>query len=113
MKIAFTTQGTHWLSNMDPRLGRAAYICVYDEETDLFESVDNRLNGSEGHGAGTKTAQLIYDLRPDVLITGNGPGSNARMILDKLKIRIFAGAGNLTVKEAYQQYKESKLTAWE
>ena len=30
MKIAFTTKGTDWDSNMDPRFGRTEYIFIYD-----------------------------------------------------------------------------------
>ena len=32
MKIAFTTKGTDWDSEMDPRFGRTEYFVIYDEE---------------------------------------------------------------------------------
>ena len=110
MKIAFTTKGIHWQSEIDPRFGRTSYIGLYDEETDLIEFIDNRLTTSENHGAGTKTAQLLFDLSPDVLITGNGPGSNAAVVLDSMNLEIFVGAGDMTVKDAYKAYKSNKLS---
>ncbi len=113
MKIAFTTQGTHWQSMIDPRFGRAAFIGLYDEETDIFDFIDNRLTTAENHGAGTKTSKLLFDLNPDVLITGNGPGSNAVAILEKMDLDIFTGAGEMTVKDAYNAYKNNALTKTE
>lgn len=32
MKIAFTSKGTQWESEMDPRFGRASFFILYDEE---------------------------------------------------------------------------------
>jgi len=109
MKIAFTTKGTQWDSKIDPRFGRTEYLLVYDEETDTIKSVDNRAIENEAHGAGPLTAQKLFQLKPDVLITGNGPGGNAAMILSKAKINIFTGAGEMTVKQALEAYRKNKL----
>ena len=110
MKIAFTTKGTQWDSKIDPRFGRTDYLLVYDEETDTLQSVDNRDIENEAHGAGPLTAQKLFQLKPDVLITGNGPGGNAASILHKTKINIFTGAMEMTVKQALKAYKTNKLT---
>ena len=110
MKIAFTTKGTHWQSMIDPRFGRTEYIGIYDDETDVLEFTDNRLIGSENHGAGTKTSKLLFDLNPDVLITGNGPGSNAAVVLEKMNLEIYTGAGEMTVKDAYKAYQNKSLS---
>ena len=109
MKIAFTTKGTEWDSQMDPRFGRTEYILVYDEETDQLNSFDNSDIANEAHGAGPKTAQKLFEFNPDVLITGNGPGGNAASILDKTGVKISLGAGDMTVKEAYTAFKDGKL----
>ena len=45
----------------------------------------------------------------DVLITGNGPGGNAHEVLKNGNIKIYAGAGNMTLKEAYDAYKTGSL----
>ncbi len=109
MKIVFTTKGTDWASEMDARFGRTQYFIVYNDETDKLTSIDNSEADKEAHGAGTQTAQKIFELSPDVLITGNGPGDNAKKVLTRANIKIFTGAGDMTVKEAYEAYKNNKL----
>lgn len=110
MKIAFTTKGKEWDSKMDPRFGRTEFIFLYDEETKEITTADNRDIEGVAHGAGPQTAKLIFDLNPDVLITGNGPGGNAARVLEKANIDIYTGAGELSVDEAYESYLNDKLT---
>ena len=109
MKIAFTTKGTEWESEMDPRFGRTEFILVYDDEKDEFESFNNREIENEAHGAGPKTSQKLFEMGPQVLITGNGPGGNAATVLEKAGIEIFIGAGQMSVQEAYEAYKNKSL----
>jgi len=110
MKIAFTAKGTTWDSQMDPRFGRTEYILVYDEEKDQFESFDNREIENEAHGAGPKTSQQLFELGAQILITGNGPGGNAATVLEKAGVKTFVGAGEMTVKQAYDAFKNKQLT---
>lgn len=109
MKIAFTTKGTEWNSPMDARFGRTEFIVMFDEEANAISSFDNRAIENEAHGAGTATSKMLFELKPDVLITGNGPGKNAAMVLKKLNLKIFVGAGEMTMKEAYEAYQHAKL----
>ncbi len=109
MKIALTTKGKQWKDSMDPRFGRSEFFILYDEEKDEMTAIDNRAIKQEAHGAGPKTAQLLMEHTPDILITGNGPGGNAASVLERAAIDVYTGAGNLTAKEAYNQYKEGKL----
>lgn len=109
MKIAFTSEGKTWESKIDPRFGRAEYIVIYDEESDNLSVMDNTEVTNKAHGAGTSTAQKVFDLKPDVLITGNGPGENAAIILKKLNLKMFVNAHNFTLKEAYEKYKNNIL----
>jgi predicted Fe-Mo cluster-binding NifX family protein len=109
MKIAFTAKGTEWESEMDPRFGRTEFILVYDDEKDEFTSFDNREIENEAHGAGPKTSQKLFEMGPEVLITGNGPGGNAATVLEKAGIEIYIGAGQMSVKEAYEAYKNKSL----
>lgn len=111
MKIAFTASGTGWDAQIDPRFGRTAYLVLYNDETDQLEAIDNSAVQADAHGAGTATAQRIYELKPDVLITGNGPGGTAAKALANIKMRIYVDAHNLSLKEAYTKFKENKLTA--
>ncbi|MCK5029376.1 MAG: NifB/NifX family molybdenum-iron cluster-binding protein [Bacteroidales bacterium] len=112
MKIAFTAKGTEWDSMMDPRFGRTEFILVYDDEKDEFESFDNREIENEAHGAGPKTSQKLFELGAQVLITGNGPGGNAATVLEKAGVKSFIGAGEMTVKQAYEAYKNNELKAF-
>jgi predicted Fe-Mo cluster-binding NifX family protein len=105
MKIAFTTKGTEWDSDMDPRFGRTEWILVYDEETKKLSSIDDTDVSNEAHGAGPRTAQRLFELEPDVLITGNGPGGNAGTVLTEAGIVSYIGAGEMTVKEAFDAFK--------
>ncbi|MCD6556561.1 MAG: NifB/NifX family molybdenum-iron cluster-binding protein [Bacteroidales bacterium] len=109
MKIAFTTKGKDWDSMMDPRFGRTEYFFVYDDETNKIITEDNSDSTQEAHGAGPKTAQKLFDLQANVLITGNGPGGNAGVVLEKAGIKIYTGAGEMTVKQAYEAYKNKEL----
>ncbi len=109
MKIVFTAQGTEWDSMMDPRFGRTEYIVLYDEELQILSVVDNSAVKNEAHGAGTATSQRIFELKPDVLITGNGPGETASKALKHLNMRIFVGALDMTLRHAYEDYKNGKL----
>ena len=110
MRIAFTAKGTNWSSTIDERFGRTEYIVVYDEDKDELTSIDNTSVENEAHGAGPKTAQKLFELNPDVLITGNGPGGNAASVIEKAKIACYVGAAQMTVKEAFSAYKNNKLT---
>ena len=109
MKIAFTTKGTEWDSQMDPRFGRTEFFLLYDEENDSFAHFDNRSVENDAHGAGSKTAQKLFDLKAEVLITGNGPGGNASTVLEKAGVQTYTGAGEMTVKEAYEAFKNNSL----
>jgi len=109
MKIAFTSSGTNWHSIIDARFGRTDYIVMYDEESQELSAVDNSAVKDVAHGAGTATAQKIYDLKPDVLITGNGPGETASKALKHLKMKIFVDAHDMTLSQAYEQLKLNKL----
>lgn len=109
MKIAFTANGTTWESMIDPRFGRTEFIVVYDEETKELTTFDNSAIKEEAHGAGTATVQKLYDMKPDVLITGNGPGENAAAALKHLNIQIFVNAQNMTLQQAYENYKTGNL----
>lgn len=109
MKIAFTSTGEGWDAKIDPRFGRAEYILVYDEDTDSLQCTDNREIKQVEHGAGPKTAQLIFELAPDIVITGNGPGGNAASILSQMKVKIYVGAGGMNIREAYAAFQNKEL----
>ncbi len=110
MKIVFTAKGTDWNAQIDPRFGRADYFLLFDEGKDGLATIDNRDIAEQAHGAGPKTAQRIFEVGPDVVITGNGPGNNAAQVLARSKIRVYTGAGNMTITEAYQAFRRAELS---
>jgi predicted Fe-Mo cluster-binding NifX family protein len=109
MKILFTAHGTDWNAQMDERLGRAEYLVVYDEESDKLEAFANDTSSME-HGAGLQTAQKIAELGANVIITGNGAGGKVADLIKKTNIKVYIGAKNMTLKEAYEKYKNGELT---
>ncbi len=109
MRIAFTTKGEGWDTEMDPRFGRAAYFLIYDDEKDTLEIADNSKVADMAHGAGPQAAQLLFEYKPNVLITGNGPGGNAERVLRQTGIEIYTGAVSGTAKEAYEKFKKNEL----
>ena len=109
MKIAFTAKGTEWDSPIDPRFGRAEFLVVYDEDKDTLSHYDNRSIANVSHGAGPQTAQKIFELKADILITGNGPGGNAATVLNKSGMTIYVGASMMTIKQALEAYKNNQL----
>lgn len=109
MKIAFSSKGENMESKIDPRFGRAEYLVVYDEETGDTSCFNNSSITGVAHGAGPQTAQKLGEMGAQVLITGNGPGGNAKAVLDQTKIKVFAGADGMTLQEAYDAYKQNVL----
>ena len=109
MKIAFTTKGTDWNSKMDPRFGRTEYMLVYDDKKDKFDSYDNKAIWNLVQGAGPVTAHKLFDIHPDILLTGNGPGGKAAHVLEKSGVKIYIGAGDMTVQQALAAYKHDEL----
>lgn len=109
MKIAFTSTGTSWDSMIDPRLGRTEFIVIFDEETNKIQAIDNSSVKNEAHGAGSATAQKLIELSPDIIITGNGPGETAAKLLLSLNLKIYINANNLSLEQAYNNYKNGLL----
>lgn len=109
MKIAFTAAGQDWDAMIDPRFGRTEYIVIYDDTTDELSVIDNSAVKNEAHGAGTATSHKIFELNPDVLITGNGPGDNAAKALEQMDMKIFVGAQDSTLRKALEKYRDGSL----
>ncbi len=109
MKIVFTAKGDSWESLVDARFGRMDMLVTYDEERDVLEAQPNDETEAMEHGAGLQTAKKVLKLNPDVIITGNGAGGKALDILKTSDVKIFVGAGDMTLQDAYAAYKNSQL----
>lgn len=109
MKILFTARGKEWDSPMDPRFGRSMYLLVYNTVSDKMDVIDNSAVDEEAHGAGTKTSSAVAGIAPDIIITGNGPGGNAASVLAATGVKLYTGAGEMKVEEAYNAWKNNLL----
>ena len=87
----------------------AEYLVTYDEESGDTSCFDNRSIADVAHGAGPRTAQKLTELEANVLITGNGPGGNAKAVLEKKDVKVLVGAAGMTLQEAYAAYKQDAL----
>lgn len=106
MKIAVSSTGSNWESQMDLRFGRAAVFIIVDTKTMDYEAVKNSGASSSG-GAGVWAAQLAADKGVQALITGN-VGPNAMNVLKAADIEIFKGSV-VSVKENVDQFKKGLL----
>ena len=111
MRILFTAEGKEWSSPVDPRLGRAEFLVIFDEERGELSALSNEEARSVQH-AGPYTAQKILELAPDTIITGHGPGGRACDLLEQSGITIYIGAGGMSLKEAYEAFKAGRLESF-
>ena len=109
MKIVFTAKGSNWDSPMDPLFGRMDTLVTYDEDKEELIAVPNSETEAMEHGAGLQTAKKVLEVNPDVIITGNGPGRKALDLLHRSDVKIYTGAGEMSIKEAYEAFKNNKL----
>jgi predicted Fe-Mo cluster-binding NifX family protein len=86
MKTVITSTGNTLDSNFDLRFGRAAYFCVYDEETEKIEFIENIHSNDQG-GAGSKASEKMIELGVTKIISGDF-GPKAMELLDQFKIRL-------------------------
>ncbi len=109
MRLAITVKEDSWDSKVDPRFGRTEHFLIYDEENDNTDFIDNSDITGEAHGVGPLAAQKMFEVKPDAIITGNGPGNKAAAVLSRSNIEIYVGADGMTAKEAYRAFKDGKL----
>ncbi len=109
MKIAFTTKGENWDSQMDSRFGRAEMFLIYDEATETLEKLVNDEAEAMEHGVGPQTTKKMLEAGAEVIITGNGAGQKALEVLKSFDLKMYVGAGEMSVKDAYDAYKAGKL----
>jgi predicted Fe-Mo cluster-binding NifX family protein len=107
MKVAVTSQGKEFASQVDQRFGRSKYLLVVDTETNDFTVHDNELNLNARQGAGIQTGQNIANLGVEAVITGN-VGPNASKTLNAADVKIFL-TEKQTVAESVESLKAGKL----
>ena len=108
MNICITSSGKDTHSKVDPRFGRSQYFIFYDTDTDEFQAFENT-DVNTMHGAGIQVGKLISSRNVEAVITGQ-VGPNAFQTLQAAGIKAFH-AGNVTVAEAIDAFKNNRLTA--
>lgn len=102
MKIVITSAGNSLKSKFDLRFGRAAWLCIYDTESQTTEFIENENKDING-GAGTKTSEKVAELGAQQVISGDF-GPKAKALLEKLKIQmIVLDEGNKTIRDIIER----------
>ncbi|MCF8380280.1 MAG: hypothetical protein K9H49_11920 [Bacteroidales bacterium] len=104
MKIVISSEGAEMNSVFDLRFGRAAYFCVYNEESGITEFLKNEHADDQG-GAGTKTSEKMVELGVQKVISGDF-GPKAKDILERFNIQmVILPDNNRTVGEIIETLK--------
>lgn len=109
MKIVFTAINKDKESLVDTRFGRAKVLVVFDEDTNTKEFLSNDESENMDQGAGLQTAQKVLKVNPDVIITGNAIGFKTLDVIKQTDIKVYIGAIDMTIDEAYKAFKNDKL----
>ncbi len=74
-------------TEISPSFGRAPYFLFYDTQSETKKFVENTASSSQG-GAGIAAAQLLVDIKVEVLLTPRC-GQNAAQVITSAGIRIY------------------------
>lgn len=110
MKIAVSAQGNHPASVLDPRLGRARFLLLYDTEAKTWLGVENapREHAAHGDGGGVKAAGRLRGLGADALISGH-VCERAFAILAAAGLKMYR-AGSVPAEEAVALWQRGQLS---
>ena len=86
MKTLITASDNNTEALFDKRFGRAAWFCVYDEDSKDIEFIEN-MNVNANNGAGTKAAEKAVELDIKKIISGDF-GPKAKDLLTKFQIQM-------------------------
>lgn len=107
MRIAFSSEGKELSSKIDPRLGRAKYIVIYDTKNNELEVLDNQEISQLAGGAGVKAAEAIVEKNIDYIVSQNF-GPNALKVFKAADIKVAVISGG-TVTEAIELIKQGRF----
>lgn len=107
MKTILTAGGNTTASFFDPRFGRSAWFCIYDEMNEEIEFIQNSYLNDE-HEAGINAAKLMVKLEADRIISGHF-GLKANHVLDKNEIQmVILSNTETTIKDIIEQLQQKK-----
>jgi len=85
MKIAISTTGPNLEDYLDPRFGRANWLCIYDMDTKTMDFINNAENFNTSHGAGIQTAVKVVSSGASHVFSGHFGPKAADTLKDKVK----------------------------
>ncbi len=95
--IIITSSGNELTSQFDKRFGRAEWFCLLDNETKKSRFIKNKFVDSN-HGAGTKAAELMIELKVDKIISGDF-GPKAKELLEEVNIQMVIIQDSTNIKK--------------
>jgi len=104
MRTLITSATNKKSAAFDRRFGRAAWFCLYDDQTGETEFFENS-NVNSSNGAGIKAAEKAVELKVEKVISGDF-GPKAKELLEKFEIQMVILQGDdLTVDRIIQKLK--------
>lgn len=105
MKTVITASEATTEAPFDHRFGRAPWFCIYDDEMDEITFHQNQNIDAQG-GAGSKSAELIIELKADKVISGHF-GPKAKDLLDRFEIQMIELPAEATIQEIIQKLQNN------
>jgi len=105
LKVCLSSTSNNLDAQLDPKLGRCAYLLIVDAETLNFEAIPNTAVDANS-GAGIQVAQTIANKGAKLVLTGN-VGPNAFKALSATGIDVLTASG--TVREVLEAFKRGEL----
>lgn len=104
MKTVITSSENNVSAMFDKRFGRAAWFCLFDNENNKVEFIENE-NFNANNGAGTKAAESMVEMEVNKIISGDF-GPKAKDLLDKFNIQmVILQEDDLTIEDIIQKLK--------
>jgi len=111
MNIVFAVQNNDgWNSKISSRFGRSEGYMRYSESAKKLSYHSNEENVNAGHGAGIQASQAVVILKASVAVTGGSIGPKAFEVLNSSNVKVFSQVGEITVKEAYEKFKNNEYS---
>lgn len=107
MRVALTAVEPQPDAAIDPRLGRAKFVMIYDTDTEAWLALDNQEIASAPGGAGIAVAELMASHQVNVVLTG-ACGPKAAKAFQAAKIPVHEGVAG-TVSQALQAFLNGEI----
>lgn len=104
MKTLISSSGSNTKAPFDLRFARASWFCIYDEESQDINFIENHYLTSN-KGLGNKVVEMVVDLGIQKIISGDF-GSNVRNLLETRNIQmVILKDENLRIQDIINKIK--------